>query len=67
LASYKLDGFGHVIVKDSANVRLYSRRGAKSRRQANLATYTAVLDADLIHVGVDGRADFYALSRQMPG
>jgi hypothetical protein len=67
----KLDGFRCVAVKEGAKVRLYSRRGTEFRLPAmaaalaKLAADTAVLDAELIHVGADGRADFYALLRNM--
>jgi len=67
----KLDGFRCIAVKDGTKVRLYSRRGLEFRLPgmaaalANLAAHTAVLDTELIRVSPDGRADFFALLRQM--
>jgi ATP-dependent DNA ligase len=67
----KLDGFRCVATKAGAKVTLYSRRGIEFRLPgmaaalSNLAAETAVLDAELIYVHADGRADFYGLMRQM--
>jgi bifunctional non-homologous end joining protein LigD len=67
----KLDGFRCIVVKNGTMVRLFSRRGVEFRLPgmatalADLATNTAVLDGELVLLGADGRANFFALLREM--
>jgi bifunctional non-homologous end joining protein LigD len=67
----KLDGFRAILLKIGDRVRIYSRRGVEFRLPgmaealAELAADTAVIDAELICRHANGRADFYALMREM--
>ena len=69
----KLDGYRAQISKGGDRVRIFTRSGAECTERlprmveafAKLPTISAVLDGELCFVRPDGRANFYALMREM--
>jgi bifunctional non-homologous end joining protein LigD len=69
----KWDGYRIQVIKDGADVRLYSKTGSDwtkklpsiAREFAALPARSAILDGELCHSGASGRPDFQALMREM--